>query len=305
MRRLGLALVALAVVAAGCGSGGHSDASVKIVVTTTPLGDMVEHVVGDAASVDVLMPIGASPHDFQPSAKQVAHLHKADLVVANGLGLEEGLEDVLEAAEEDGVVVWYIGPDIGPRAFVEGDEDGHGGEHGRFDPHFWLDPIKVADAARQLADRLSDIAPDHDWTPGADAYAAALEDVDAETVGLLADIPADRRKLVTSHRSFGYFADRYGFEMIGTVIPGGSELSNPSSAELAQLVETIEREQVPAIFTETTEPDALVRAIAGEIGYDVAVVELYTGSLGEAGSEGATLIGMLRANAGRISGALG
>ena len=101
------------------------------------------------------------------------------------------------------------------------------------------------------------------------------------------------------------FSDLYEFEMIGTVIPGGASLANPSSAELASLVEIIEREQVRAIFTETIEPDALAQAVAAEVGYDVEVVELYTGSLGESGTDGDTLIGMLATNVSRIANALG
>jgi len=299
-----LATLTLMVAMAGCGTTGQSGSEVKIVVTTTPLGDMVKHVAGADASVEVLMPVGASPHTFQPSAQQVALIQGADLVVSNGLGLEEGLHDILEAAEADGVNVWEIGPDIGPREFVEAAETGDDHDHGLLDPHFWLDPIKVADAADQLADHLNDIAPSDVWTTSADAYIAELEQVHLDTEELLAGIPTDERKLVTNHRSFGYFSDRYGFEMIGTVIPGGSELANPSSSELAALVETIEREQVPAIFTETIEPDALAQAVAAEVGFTVSVVELYTGSLGEPGSDGDTLVGMLRSNAQRIADAL-
>ncbi|MEN8115198.1 MAG: metal ABC transporter substrate-binding protein, partial [Actinomycetota bacterium] len=233
MKRLGLILAALALMAAGCSSAEPDGAEVNIVVTTTPLGDMVRNVVGDAATVDVLMPVGASPHAFQPSAKQVALIQRADLVVANGLGLEEGLTDVLEAAEADGVNVWEVGPDIGPRDFVEAsgvdehDEDGHDG--GRLDPHFWLDPIKVAEATRLLASQLSELAPETDWSKTAEAYVEELDAVHSESTEMLSSIPVDARKLVTNHRSFGYFSDRYGFEMIGTVIPGGSELANPSS----------------------------------------------------------------------------
>jgi zinc/manganese transport system substrate-binding protein len=121
---------------------------------------------------------------------------------------------------------------------------------------------------------------------------------------MLADIPASRRKLVTNHDSLGYFADRYGFEIIGAVVPGGSTLGDPSSAELAGLVEKISSAGVPAIFAETTEPTALAEAVAREVGDDVVVVELYTGSLGEQGSGADTLIGMLLTDAGRIAGAL-
>ena len=122
---------------------------------------------------------------------------------------------------------------------------------------------------------------------------------------MLAVVSDADRKLVTNHRAFGYFSDRYDFEMIGTVIPGGATLANPSSSELASLVETIEREQVPAIFTETVESDVLARTVAAEVGYDIEIIELYTGSLGEPGTEGETLLGLLRANARRIADALG
>lgn len=298
-------VVAFALLAlGGCSAGGEDDGSIRVVATTTVLGELAQNVIGEAGEVVVLMPIGVNPHDFQPSAQQVAAIQKADLVVANGLGLEEGLNDVLEAAALDGVRVWDVGPDINPRLFVEApDADEH--DEGLLDPHFWLDPMKDADAARLLAEHLSDIAPDRDWSAGAAAYVAELEQVHQESIEMLAVVSDADRKLVTNHRAFGYFSDRYGFEMIGTVIPGGATLANPSSSELASLVETIEREQVPAIFTETVESDTLARTVAAEVGYEIQIVELYTGSLGEPGTEGDTLIGLLRANAQRIANALG
>ena len=288
----------------GCDSGASDDGSIDIVATTTILGDLAQNVVGHASEVVVLMPIGVNPHDFQPSAQQVAAIQKADLVIANGLGLEESLNDVLEAAITDGVRVWYVGPDIDPRVFAEEpDADEH--DEGLFDPHFWLDPMKDVSATRLLANHLSEIASDRDWSAGADAYIAELEQVDRESFEMLAGVEDDDRKLVTNHRAFGYFSDRYDFEMIGTVIPGGASLANPSSSELASLVETIEFERVPAIFTETVESDTLAQTVAEEVGYDVEVVQLYTGSLSEPGTEGDTLLGLLRANARRISEALG
>ena len=303
-----VAVVAVAAVAllalGGCDSGGEGDGTISVVATTTILGDLAQNVIGDEGEVIVLMPIGVNPHDFQASSQQVAAIQKADLVVANGLGLEEGLNDVLEAAASDGVRVWYVGPDIDPRLFVEApDADEH--DEGLLDPHFWLDPMKDVNAARLLAGHLSEIAPDRDWSVGADAYIVELEQVDDESFEMLAVVPQADRKLVTNHRAFGYFADRYDFEMIGTVIPGGAMLANPSSSELASLVETIEREQVPAIFTETVESDVLARTVAAEVGYDIEIVELYTGSLGEPGTEADSLVGLLRANARRIAEALG
>ncbi len=288
---------------AGCESGVDDDAGVRVVATTTVLGDLAQSVVGDAGEVVVLMPVGVNPHDFHASAQQVAAIQRADLVVASGLGLEDGLSDVLDAAAADGVRVWEVGPDINPRHFAEApDADEH--DDGNLDPHFWLDPLRDIDAARLLAVHLSEIAPGRDWSASAEAYVVELDRVHEESIEMLAVVPAADRKLVTNHGAFGYFSDRYDFEMIGRVIPGGATLANPSSAELASLVETIEREQVPAIFTETVESDVLARTVAAEVGHGIEVVELYTGSLGEPGTEGDTLVGLLRSNARRIAEAL-
>lgn len=297
----------IAASASACDSDPPNDKAVQIVATTTIIGDVVRNVVGGAGKVEVLMPVGVDPHDFQPSSQQVAAIQRADLVVANGLGLEEGLQDVLEAAASDGVRVWEVGPDIDPRGYAESAEgDPHDDDHGvgDLDPHFWLDPLRVARAATLLGDQLAEVAPDPDWSAAASAYGAELVAVDEDSIDALAVVAPSNRKLVTNHRSFGYFADRYGFEVVGTVIPGGATLANPSSAELASLVGTIEREQVPAIFSENVEPDVLATAVASEVGYAVAVVELYTGSLGEPGSDGDTLIKMLESNTARIAEAL-
>jgi zinc/manganese transport system substrate-binding protein len=315
MPRFAIPVAIVGLVAAlltGCAGDDGTDGTVQIVATTTILGDITRNVAGDNANVAVLMPVGVNPHDFQPSSQQVAAIQRADLVVANGLGLEAALHDVLEAAESDGVLVWEVAADLDPLPFATAgheDEDGHedegGHEQGSLDPHFWLDPLRVAAAAGLMSERLSEVAPDVDWSSAADKYAGELAALHSTSVEQLAVVAVSDRKLVTNHLSLGYFSDRYDFEMIGTVIPGGASLANPSSSELASLVETIEQEQVPAMFTETTEPDALAQAVAAEVGYDVKVVELYTGSLGEPGSDGDTLIKMLDTNVRRIAEALG
>ena len=309
MRSVALVVVIaglLAAAVAGCTSDDPEDGTVSVVTTTTILGDLVRNVVGENAEVEVLMPVGVDPHDFQASAQQVAAIQRADLVVANGLGLEDGLRDVLEAAEADGVRVWEVGPDIDPRHFSDpADSDDHGRDDGDLDPHFWLDPLRIALAAELLASKLAEAAPDVDWSARASSYTEELEAVNVDSIERLSTVAPPDRKLVTNHGSFGYFADRYEFEVIGTVIPGGAALANPSSAELAALVATIEREQVPAMFTETIEPDSLALAVAAEVGYDVKVIELYTGSLGAPGSDGDTLVKMLTTNVRRIAEALG
>lgn len=316
MRRQGLVVVAavMALIASACAPSSQQQDSVVVVATTTILGDVVANVVADAASVIVLMPIGADPHDFQPSASQVASINDADLVVANGLFLEEGLEDVLEAASADGVAIFEVGPLLDPLPFAEQHDDSHrtgehegehSDDHGSLDPHVWFDPIRMADAARLIAAQLTEVAPGPDWDAQAEAYARELLAADDEIDAVLSAVPLGARKLVTSHDSLGYFADRYGFDIVGTVIPAGSTVASPSSEALAQLVETMRAENVTAVFGETTQPDALAETVAAELGEDVQVVSLFTGSLGEPGTGADSLIGLLTTNAERIAEALG
>jgi zinc/manganese transport system substrate-binding protein len=303
-----LALVVIFTMAvSGCGGDGPDarDQGLTIVATTTILGDVVSNIVGDDGRVEVLVPVGADPHDFQASAAQVAAINEADLVVANGLGLEEGLEDVLEAAADDGARVFAVAPLLNPIPFGSAaDEHGEDHEHGSEDPHVWFDPTRMAEASRLIATQLAEVDPSVDWQARGETYAAALDALDEEVASTLASIPAGRRLLVTNHGSMGYFADRYDFDVVGTVIPAGSTLADPSSEELSQLIEVMQSTGMNAIFAETTQPSALAEAVAGELGEDVAVVSLYTGSLGEPGSGAETYIDMLRTDAQRIADAL-
>jgi zinc/manganese transport system substrate-binding protein len=296
MRRIAQIAAVVMLVSVACSSGSSDDGRPTIVTTTTVLGDVAANVAGGDADVEVLMPAGASPHEFVASARQVASIYEADLVVANGLGLEEGLVDVLAAARADGVNVLEIGPLVDPITAEDG---------ASLDPHVWLDPIRMQAAAEFIAAALDEIDARGAWSERADAYSGELESAHHEIESILAAVPDQDRTLVTNHDSLGYFADRYGFTIVGTVVPGGSGLGDPSSAELAELVAVIEREGVPAIFADTSEPDALAEAVAAEASTDVAVVQLYTGSLGEPGSGADTLIEMLRLDAERIAAALG
>ncbi len=301
LRRPAIAIVTIALLAAACGGSDNDDAgdSLTVVATTTILGDVVQNVVGDNATVEVLLPIGADPHDYQASSQQIALIQQADLVVANGLLLEEGLLGVLESAADDGANVVTIGDQLDPIPFGFQTDDDHSD-----DPHVWLDPLRMAEAGRIIARNLGDIDPSINWGDNAVAYAAELSATDQEIAAILGSIPDNARKLVTNHGALGYFAQRYDFAIIGTVIPGGSTIAEPSSAELADLIDKITTENVTAIFAETSEPAALAEAVAAEVGESVTVVDLYTGSLGEPGSGAETLIGLLLTNAERIAKAL-
>ncbi len=293
--RVFAAVLCLMVALAGCGDPtAGADDDLLVVATTSILGDVAAGVVGDEGDVEVLIPIGVDAHDFSPSSQQASILARADLVVANGLGLEAGLEDVLASVANDGVRVLEVAPLVEPIEFRDGGPD----------PHFWMDPARVGDAALAVASALDEHHPGG-WQERADSYAAGMAATDREIEELLSPVPEDRREMVTNHEAFGYFADRYGFEVIGVVIPGGSTLAEPSSAELADLVEVIEHSGTSAIFAETTQPTSLAEAVAAELGGEVEVVELFTESLGGLGSGAETLREMLVTNAGRISEALG
>lgn len=298
-------IAGLATLGSACSADGNTDPGdgIAVVATTTVLGDIARNVVGDSGTVEVLLPIGADPHDFQPSSAQVSDIFAADLVIANGLGLEEGLSDVLAAASADGVEVLHVGGLVGPVSFVDR-EPCEIDSARECDPHVWLDPERDAQTAMLLGEALARADVSGEWETRAAGYAAELRDSDMEIEQILSVISQPDRILVTNHDSLGYFADRYGFEVIGTVIPGGSTVSEPSSADIAGLVEVINETGVSAIFAETTEQTNLADAIASEVDHPVRVILLYTGSLGPPGSGAETLIGMLETNATRVADGL-
>ncbi len=281
------------------GSGAENDRP-TVVVTTNILGDVVENLVGEEMDVVTVMPVGADPHDFQASAQQANQIRQADALIVNGAGFEEGLLDVIEAASDDGV------PTFEAISAVVTIEFGAGGHEGP-DPHFFTDPSRMAIAADEIVEFLGDTIEGidtDDLTASAAPYRDELGELDAEVEGILEAVADENRVLVTSHEVFGYFADRYDFEVVGTVIPSGSTADGASAGELADLAEVIEAEGVRAIFADTSSSDDLAEALAGEVG-NIVVVELFSESLGDEGSDGATYTAMIRTNAQRIADALG
>lgn len=296
-------LLATAMVAA-CGDDTSDDDRPLVVATTTILGDIAWSIVGDDARLEVLMPLDADPHDYEPSSREVALLAEADLVIATGLGLEEGLEDVIDGVRGDGVRVLEVAALLDPLRFGGGDDHDEGDHDHDLDPHFWFDPLRVAEAGRLIAQEMAGIDPTVDWAERADSYAGELEAADRRIQAALETVSAGRRLLVTNHDSLGYFADRYGFEVIGVVIPGGSTLGEPGSQALARLVDLIEARGISAIFADTTDPSTIAAAVAAEAGHPVEVVTLHTGSLSAPGTPAGTLIGMLEENARLVAEAL-
>lgn len=312
-----LALLSVLGLLASCGSDSKDttsaltapDSNRPLVIATTPiLGDLVRQVGGDQVNVDVLIPLGADPHDFEPSAAQAAQLRDASLIVANGLGLEERLESALDGAQKDGVPVFEVGEQLDPLALSTADEEGHTEEHGHGaeDPHIWLDPERMATAASLVATQLAtttglDAAP---FQQRAATYADAAFAAETEARALLAELPADQRKLITNHDALEYFAQRFNLEVIGTVIPGGSTLAEPSAADLSELVALVKANNVNAIFSESTVSSKLIESLAREVGSQVSVVELSTDTLGEPGSPTATYPGLIVTTARLIANGL-
>jgi zinc/manganese transport system substrate-binding protein len=280
-----LSALLIAFLATACSGRPASGPSDLLVISTTSIwGDVTANVVGSAARVEVLMPAGTDPHEFQPSARHTALLEEADLVIANGLGLEGNLVDLIEGADTE---VLEVGPALDPLPIG----DGH-------DPHVWLDPLRVAEAVELIVGRLPGVEGERGGS-----YREELLDTHQQLESLLADVPPERRLLVTNHHFLGYLADRYGLEVVGTIIRGTSTLAEPSPGELAELARVIRETKVPAIFVEAAEPTPLAEAVAEEAG-DVEVVTLFIESLGPPGSGAETYLGLLLTNAQRIAEAL-
>ncbi|KNC17221.1 ABC transporter substrate-binding protein [Arthrobacter sp. RIT-PI-e] len=296
---LGLALASVVVLGVtACSSEGSEEP--VIVVTTNILGDVVQNVVGGEADVRVLMQPDADPHSFEISAQEGAMMRAADLIVTNGLGLEEGLQQHIDSADAEEVPVLVAGDAFEPLAYTEGDAEGSP------DPHFWTDPGLMVAVVDALEERVLGIdGMDADIvTASADAYRAELTDLDTAMVEAFAAIPEDRRNLVTNHHVFGYLAERYDFRVIGAVIPGGTTLASPSASDLRDLVSAIEDAQVTTVFAESSSPDRLVQVLADGADIDVDVVELFTESLTNPGGGAETYLTMMRTNTERISAGL-
>jgi zinc/manganese transport system substrate-binding protein len=273
-------MVALAPLLAACGGDDGGGDRAEVVVTTTILGSIVSDLVGGAADVHVLMPNGADPHEFQPSAKDAQRLADADLVVENGLKLEEGLEDALARARDDGTRIFTATDHVALLAFGA-DEAEEIAEHGPNDPHVWTDPLAMREMVRALVPVLRDDLG-IDVAGRGRSLESRLEALSAGIATEVGRLPADRRKLVTGHESMGYFAHRYGFRLVGAVLPSLSSQAQVSSGDLAALGDQVRAEGVPVIFNEIGTPPGVAAAVADETG--ARVVELSTHTLPDDGS---------------------
>jgi zinc/manganese transport system substrate-binding protein len=255
-----------------------------IVVTYSVLGSIVKDLVGDRANVVVSMPNGQDPHEWEPSAKDIEVIMKADLIVQNGLGLEGGMEKTLLQAQDAGVKFFTASDHITVRKVGEGEGIPSGDPDqamGAEDPHLWMDPVDMKSVVEALAAQIkTDLGLD--LADRAKDLEGRLDGLNQEVSDKVQGLPDANRKLVTGHESMGYFAQRFGFKLVGAIIPSITTQAEVSASDLAALKKLIQDNQVKAIFTELGTPPAVAKAIGQETG--VKVVELTTHSLPADGS---------------------
>lgn len=314
-----LHLLLLVAGCAGSSGGGEGAGGRPEVAATTPvIGDLVRQVAGKRAGVFVLVPPGAEPHTFQPTPRDAARLSRAEVVFKNGLGLDDWVDDLLESAGGEGQTVVELSRGLEPIGSEDGhhheEEHGHHGEehhgehghhgeeHARGNPHFWLDVGYAMRYVERIRDALIRVDPagEEVYRRNAREYLEELERLDRYIRERAASIPEERRKLVTFHDAFPYFARAYGFEQVAVVLANPN--AEPGSREVARVVRVVRREEVPAVFTEPQFNSRLARTVAEEAG--VELYEIYSDTF-PGGDGPKTYEAMMRTNIDRIAEALG
>jgi ABC-type Zn uptake system ZnuABC Zn-binding protein ZnuA len=301
---------------AACWSAPSNDSaaggdSINVLASTTFLADIAQNVAGNRLTVKSLLPVGADPHSYQAAPSDVAKIAESNLLILNGVEYEHFIESLLENAGGERIIVEAT-TGLEPHAIEEHEGEDHaaeaesaeGHDHEAGDPHMWLDPNLVITYVENIRDGLIEADPDgaKTYTANADAYIAQLKDLDKWIVEQVNTIPAERRLLVTNHEAMGYFAERYGFEVTGSVIPSFSSNATPSAQEMASLIDEIKRLGAPAIFLDIADNNVLAQQIADETGVMI-VDDLHLESLTD-GAPAPTYIEMMKDNISKIVEAL-
>ncbi|RLT33980.1 MAG: metal ABC transporter substrate-binding protein [Chloroflexi bacterium] len=315
MSRLMRFLVGILVVLSSC-STAPTAANRTVVVSFSVLGDIVENVVGDAATVKTFVGPDSDAHAYEPTPQDAVALEQATAVVTIGLGFEPWLDEIYAASGSKSPVIVSsaalkpikVDPSAAGHADEEGhaeEEEAHAGEAEELDPHVWHDAQNVITMVETIRDGLIAAMPDQAQTFRANStrYIAELQQLDADIVTMVDSIPVERRKLVTNHDTFGYFAQRYGFVVVGTVLGVSTEGNDPSATEIVALTAAIRESAVPTIFIENMSNSSLIDNVAAEAGVTIAPA-LYTDALGSADSDGATYLNMMRYNVTTMKTAL-
>ena len=293
--RLSAILIGLALVLTACKSNAVSASEKTVPValaSTTFLADIARHVAGDRLTVESLLPVGIDPHSYEATPSDVAKLSESRLLIINGAGYEHFLEPLLQNAGGN-IEVIEASAGISP-----------GSEAQDVDPHLWLDPNNVITYVENIREGLTHFDPDGTavYQSNADAYVKQLNDLDTWIKEQVSQIPAEKRLLVTNHEALGYFAERYGFTIVGAVLPSVSSDASTSAGQMANLIDLIKSSGTPAIFLDEVENPSLAEQISAETGVRV-VSDLHLESLTE-GAPAATYIDMMKHNVSEIVNAL-
>lgn len=279
----------LSLLVSGCATSTTAADGLKVVASTTLVGDVTKQVGGEHISLTVLLPVGADPHTFEPRPQDVAAISDAQLVFLNGLELEHSLEPIIESNASCPVVEVSDGVEVikfsGVHEESEHDSDSEAHTHAEGDPHTWMDPNAVMIWVENISRSLIELDPEHkaDYEANAQTYLQQLSDLDTWIKEQVDTIPAENRALVTDHENMGYFAQRYGFTLAGLVVDSLSSGASPSAQELSQLEDTIREQGVKAVFVGSTVNPALSEQVARDTG--VKLVVLNTESLGDENSD--------------------
>jgi ABC-type Zn uptake system ZnuABC Zn-binding protein ZnuA len=293
-RRVALAAAAAGVLAlAGCGSSADSGGRLRVVATTTQLGDLARNVGGSAVDVHQILQPNTDPHDYEPRPRDVLETSRGKVVLESGDNLDHWMKQVVDQSGGHPRVV-----DVGGVVPVKRPGEATGPEASTYDPHWWHDPVNAEAAVRTIRDALAAADPAHRqaFAANATAYLKRLSRLQTGIRRCFAAVAPGQRKLVTDHDAFGYFAARFGIDVVGAVIPSQTTQAQPSAGDVAKLARVIRREHVKAVFPESSINPRLAKAIARETGAR-ADYTLYGDTLGPKGSDGATYLGMELANA--------
>ena len=276
----------------------------RCLATTGMVGDLVKAVVGDRGTVDVLMSSGVDPHLYQPTRSDLAKVLQADVIFYNGLHLEGRMDESFERAQAAGRAVCAVAEAI-PEDRLLQDED----HPDAYDPHVWMDPVRWRSVLMVIREQCIKMDPNGEliYSENTKKYLQELNAVDAYAERVLLSVPKDARVLVTAHDAFGYFGERFGFEVVG--LQGISTESEASVQDVNQLVDLLVRRKIPAIFVESTVPKKGIRALiegAKAKGHEVQVGgSLFSDAMGDVGSWSGTYLGMVDHNATTVAKALG
>jgi ABC-type Zn uptake system ZnuABC Zn-binding protein ZnuA len=283
---------------AGCAPLEPSPRSgLRVVALETFLADIARAVAGSYVEVISLMPTGSDPHTYEPTPTDVRRVLECDLLISNGAGYDVSIvRQLTRTADQVPILEAALGIDLlAPSYRVQPIDGSQNSPEAQGDPHTWLDPINVVRYAENIRDELSRLDPAHapQYAANAEAYRLDLVTLDAWIRSQVEALPPERRLLVTNHESLGYFAARYGFTVVGTLLPGLSSSTSPSARGLAQLVQAIRAAHVPAVFLETGSDTRLAEQVAQESGVRV-VTMLFTESLSPLDGPAATYLDMMR-----------